>query len=298
MARRRVEDERFAYFAEASIVFLDLPDAVFRGYEGDDQLLGAPRPDDTRPVRPAPPRDRPARAAEGLLPARRRRSRRPPALPRRRPAPAPGGPPLGDARAGLRRDRHVLRGLPVRLVERLRAARGPAARTPRRLPAGRLDRRRPSPTSPTSSSARSSASTCTRARSSGCSTARARWPMPSGRTDGRSPSSARSTEPRSGTGSPAASDAMTPAEARPRPVVGAVDRRGCVAVLVARHPHPDRCSCRRTACAATSTSSSCGSTASRSNGLPARLRPEPLVPAGHGLHLGRPRGDRSRPSRP
>ena len=49
MARRRVEDERFAYFAEASIVFLDLPDAVFRGYEGDEQLLGTPRPDDTAP---------------------------------------------------------------------------------------------------------------------------------------------------------------------------------------------------------------------------------------------------------
>jgi LmbE family N-acetylglucosaminyl deacetylase len=49
MARRRVEDERFAYFAEASIVFLDLPDAVFRGYEGDDELLGGPRPDDPAP---------------------------------------------------------------------------------------------------------------------------------------------------------------------------------------------------------------------------------------------------------
>jgi LmbE family N-acetylglucosaminyl deacetylase len=49
MARRRVEDERFAYFAEASIVFLDLPDAVFRGYEGDEQLLGAPRDDDDAP---------------------------------------------------------------------------------------------------------------------------------------------------------------------------------------------------------------------------------------------------------
>lgn len=49
MARRRIEDERFAYFAEASIVFLDLPDAVFRGYEGDDELLGAPRDDDTAP---------------------------------------------------------------------------------------------------------------------------------------------------------------------------------------------------------------------------------------------------------
>ena len=49
MAKRRLEDERFAYFAEASIVFLDLPDAVFRGYEGDDQLLGMPRIDDQAP---------------------------------------------------------------------------------------------------------------------------------------------------------------------------------------------------------------------------------------------------------
>jgi len=46
VARRRLEDERYAYFAEASIVFLDLPDAVFRGYEGDDELLGTPRDDD------------------------------------------------------------------------------------------------------------------------------------------------------------------------------------------------------------------------------------------------------------
>jgi LmbE family N-acetylglucosaminyl deacetylase len=48
-AKRRVEDERYAYFAEASIVFLDLPDAVFRGYEGDEDLLGSPRSDDTAP---------------------------------------------------------------------------------------------------------------------------------------------------------------------------------------------------------------------------------------------------------
>jgi LmbE family N-acetylglucosaminyl deacetylase len=47
MARRRLEDERYAAFAEASVVFLDLPDAVFRGYEGDEQLLGEPRDDDT-----------------------------------------------------------------------------------------------------------------------------------------------------------------------------------------------------------------------------------------------------------
>lgn len=50
MAARRLEDERYAYFAEASIVFLDLPDAVFRGYEGDDELLAAPRADDRAPI--------------------------------------------------------------------------------------------------------------------------------------------------------------------------------------------------------------------------------------------------------
>ncbi len=49
-AARRLEDERYAYFAEASIVFLDLPDAVFRGYEGDEQLLAAPRADDRAPI--------------------------------------------------------------------------------------------------------------------------------------------------------------------------------------------------------------------------------------------------------
>jgi LmbE family N-acetylglucosaminyl deacetylase len=50
MTARRLEDERYAAFAEASIVFLDLADAVFRGYEGDEELLGAPRPDDPAPV--------------------------------------------------------------------------------------------------------------------------------------------------------------------------------------------------------------------------------------------------------
>ena len=50
MARRRLEDEWFAAFSEVAIVWLDLPDAVFRGYEGDDQLLGSPRADDPAPV--------------------------------------------------------------------------------------------------------------------------------------------------------------------------------------------------------------------------------------------------------
>ena len=50
MALRRLEDERYAAFAEVSMVWLDLPDAVYRGYDGDDALLGEPRPDDPAPV--------------------------------------------------------------------------------------------------------------------------------------------------------------------------------------------------------------------------------------------------------
>ncbi|MEO8228261.1 MAG: PIG-L family deacetylase [Chloroflexota bacterium] len=49
MATRRLEDERYAYFAETAVIFLDLPDAVYRGYEGDDELLGSPREDDEPP---------------------------------------------------------------------------------------------------------------------------------------------------------------------------------------------------------------------------------------------------------
>ena len=48
-AMRRIEEERYAFFAECSVIFLDLPDAVYRGYEGDDQLLGAVRNDDEAP---------------------------------------------------------------------------------------------------------------------------------------------------------------------------------------------------------------------------------------------------------
>jgi LmbE family N-acetylglucosaminyl deacetylase len=50
MATRRLEDERYAAFAEVSMVWLDMPDAVFRGYEGDEELLGSPRDDDPAPV--------------------------------------------------------------------------------------------------------------------------------------------------------------------------------------------------------------------------------------------------------
>jgi LmbE family N-acetylglucosaminyl deacetylase len=50
MAVRRAEDESFARIVGASIVLLKLPDAVFRGYEGDGELLGEPRPDDPAPI--------------------------------------------------------------------------------------------------------------------------------------------------------------------------------------------------------------------------------------------------------
>ena len=46
---RKAEEERYAFFAELSVIFLDLPDAVHRGYEGDDQLLGTVREDDHAP---------------------------------------------------------------------------------------------------------------------------------------------------------------------------------------------------------------------------------------------------------
>lgn len=48
--RRKAEDERWAYFIEAALVDLDLPDAVHRGYEDDEALLGAPHVDDEPPT--------------------------------------------------------------------------------------------------------------------------------------------------------------------------------------------------------------------------------------------------------
>jgi LmbE family N-acetylglucosaminyl deacetylase len=50
MAIRRAEDEAHARFVGARIEFLDLPDAVFRGYEGDGQLMSPPRSDDPAPI--------------------------------------------------------------------------------------------------------------------------------------------------------------------------------------------------------------------------------------------------------
>ena len=122
MARRRLEDERFAYFAEASIVFLDLPDAVFRGYEGDDELLGMPRADDDAPfellrqeiVRLEPQKVYLPLGVGGHVDHQLCREVGIRLLQEGRRWVMPG--------PGLRRDRDVLRGLPVRLVERLPTA--------------------------------------------------------------------------------------------------------------------------------------------------------------------------------
>jgi LmbE family N-acetylglucosaminyl deacetylase len=50
MAVRRAEDAAYARFVDASILPIGLPDAVFRGYEGDTQLMGLPRADDPAPT--------------------------------------------------------------------------------------------------------------------------------------------------------------------------------------------------------------------------------------------------------
>ena len=172
MARRRVEDERFAYFAEASIVFLDLPDAVFRGYEGDDELLGMPRDDDDAPfelLRQEIARLEPQKVyfplgVGGHVDHQLCREVGIRLLQEGRRWVMPGPDYAGHG--------HLLRGLPVRLVERLPAASTTSARDPLAgLPGRRQHPAASTPTSPTRSSARSWASTCTRARSSGCSTA-------------------------------------------------------------------------------------------------------------------------------
>jgi LmbE family N-acetylglucosaminyl deacetylase len=51
MTVRRAEDEAFARFVGASISFVNLPDGVFRGYEGDGALMGMPHADDLPPVK-------------------------------------------------------------------------------------------------------------------------------------------------------------------------------------------------------------------------------------------------------
>jgi len=49
-AMRKAEDERWAYFVEAALVDLDLPDAIHRGYADDEALLGQPLENDEPPT--------------------------------------------------------------------------------------------------------------------------------------------------------------------------------------------------------------------------------------------------------
>ena len=128
MARRRLEDEAFAAFAEASIVFLDLPDAVFRGYASDEELLAAPRDDDAAPfeiLRREIARLEPQKLYLPLGVGNHVDHQ----LCRE-----VGVRLLGESRRWVMPgpeyagDRHVLRGFPVRLVERLLEHRRPAGR--------------------------------------------------------------------------------------------------------------------------------------------------------------------------
>jgi LmbE family N-acetylglucosaminyl deacetylase len=50
MEERASEDRAFAEVVGAELIALGLPDAVFRGYEGEEALLGPPREDDPPPT--------------------------------------------------------------------------------------------------------------------------------------------------------------------------------------------------------------------------------------------------------
>jgi LmbE family N-acetylglucosaminyl deacetylase len=50
MTIRRAEDAEYARFVGASIVFVNRPDAVFRGYGADQEIMGPPRDDDPAPT--------------------------------------------------------------------------------------------------------------------------------------------------------------------------------------------------------------------------------------------------------
>jgi len=50
MEERAREDRAFAESVGAELIHMDLPDAVFRGYEGEEQLMGPPRADDPAPT--------------------------------------------------------------------------------------------------------------------------------------------------------------------------------------------------------------------------------------------------------
>ena len=88
---RKAEDERYAYFVEAAVVDLDLPDAVHRGYEGDEALLGRPFEDDEPPIDILRREILRLEPQHVYFPIGRRRPRRSSPLPGRRPVAARRG---------------------------------------------------------------------------------------------------------------------------------------------------------------------------------------------------------------
>ena len=178
--QRRLEDERYALFAEASIVWLDLPDAVYRGYDGDASCSASRATTTTRCTRSL------RREIDRLEPQKVYL-------------------PLG---VGNHVDHQLCRDVGIRLLAESRkwvmpgpeyagivtfyedfpyawwhdfSSLGdlPADAAPRRPGRHRADRPT-TPRSPTRSSARSTASRSTRASSSGCSAGPTRWPARSG----------------------------------------------------------------------------------------------------------------------
>jgi LmbE family N-acetylglucosaminyl deacetylase len=49
MEERAREDREYAESVSAELIHMDLPDAVFRGYDGEEGLMGPPREDDAAP---------------------------------------------------------------------------------------------------------------------------------------------------------------------------------------------------------------------------------------------------------
>ena len=123
METRKMEEERYAWFIGGSVIFLDLPDAVYRGYEGDEQLLGEVRDDDPPPyellrseiLRLEPQMVYFPLGVGGHVDHQLCREVGLSLLAEK--------PALGHARPVVRRGDDVLRGLPVRVVERLRGPR-------------------------------------------------------------------------------------------------------------------------------------------------------------------------------
>ena len=126
MAQRRLEDERFAAFAEVSVRLAGPAGRRLPRLRGRRPAPGLAARGRSGARGPAPPRDRAPGAVPDLPAAGHRRARGPPAGAGRRHRAPPRRAGLGDARPGLRGPDRLLRGLPLRVVGGLRPPRGHA----------------------------------------------------------------------------------------------------------------------------------------------------------------------------